>query len=299
MTTTQEHPGSQGQRIVSALGGRWNGRSGQCRCPAHEDHSPSLSVRLGDHSLLFTCFAGCSRADVIAALRRHGLLGGGLATTTEPLPRPSRRDALRNHDLVQWVWDRSLPVAGSIAETYFRGRAITSASAELRFQPDARIGRGGSAWRGPALLAAVREGSKLVALQRTFLVPDGSAKAAIPHPRRMLGEPGQGAVQLSRAGSILGLAEGLETALSAAALLGLPVWAALGTQRFGEIAIPPQVEQLVLLPDPDVAGRAAAERATASLARPGLTITTRYPPRGAGDWNDLAQAGRGEGARLA
>ena len=44
--------------------GRWI-----ARCPAHEDHRPSLSVREGDDGrVLLYCFAGCGAIDVIEAL---------------------------------------------------------------------------------------------------------------------------------------------------------------------------------------------------------------------------------------
>ena len=36
--------------IVEALGGTWRGTRGECRCPAHDDHGPSLSVRLGERA---------------------------------------------------------------------------------------------------------------------------------------------------------------------------------------------------------------------------------------------------------
>jgi hypothetical protein len=39
--------------IVEALGGIWRGTRGECRCPAHNDHGPSLSVRLGERAILF------------------------------------------------------------------------------------------------------------------------------------------------------------------------------------------------------------------------------------------------------
>jgi hypothetical protein len=45
--------------------GRWI-----ARCPAHEDHSPSLSIReLEDGRVLLHCFAGCPNGDVLAAMR--------------------------------------------------------------------------------------------------------------------------------------------------------------------------------------------------------------------------------------
>ena len=32
------------QELVAALGGRWHGRYGVARCPAHADHGPSVTV---------------------------------------------------------------------------------------------------------------------------------------------------------------------------------------------------------------------------------------------------------------
>jgi|GEM_PF-327565 len=38
------------------------------RCPAHDDDSPSLSIRQTDDRLLLYCFAGCPASDVVAAV---------------------------------------------------------------------------------------------------------------------------------------------------------------------------------------------------------------------------------------
>ena len=43
--------------------GRW-----MAKCPAHQDHSPSLSIRDADDRLLVHCFAGCSAHDIVAAV---------------------------------------------------------------------------------------------------------------------------------------------------------------------------------------------------------------------------------------
>lgn len=44
--------------------GRW-----MARCPAHDDRSPSLSIRQGgDGRVLIHCFAGCPVEDVVAAI---------------------------------------------------------------------------------------------------------------------------------------------------------------------------------------------------------------------------------------
>lgn len=47
------------------------GGRGSWTCPAHEDRSPSLSVKEADDGrVLVHCFAGCETADVLAALGR-------------------------------------------------------------------------------------------------------------------------------------------------------------------------------------------------------------------------------------
>ncbi len=35
------------QEITKALGGHWHGSYGTAKCPCHDDHEPSLSVRDG------------------------------------------------------------------------------------------------------------------------------------------------------------------------------------------------------------------------------------------------------------
>ena len=57
--------------ILSMLDGvRHTGRSTwTCKCPAHEDNTPSLRVtQLDDGRVLIHCFAGCGAADVVHAV---------------------------------------------------------------------------------------------------------------------------------------------------------------------------------------------------------------------------------------
>ena len=62
--------------IGKALEGKRNNATGtrSCRCPAHEDKSPSLSVSPGnDVDVVLHCHKGCDPEAVIDALRRRGL----------------------------------------------------------------------------------------------------------------------------------------------------------------------------------------------------------------------------------
>jgi hypothetical protein len=49
--------------VIRTGEGRWS-----ARCPAHDDRSPSLSVRLDGDRLLFHCHAGCAPEDALAAV---------------------------------------------------------------------------------------------------------------------------------------------------------------------------------------------------------------------------------------
>lgn len=61
--------------------GRW-----MARCPAHEDRSPSLTIRMVDDGrILLHCFAGCSAVDVVEAC------GLGM---TDLFPEPLTRERL-------------------------------------------------------------------------------------------------------------------------------------------------------------------------------------------------------------
>ena len=51
-------------RASSSDDSRWT-----AQCPAHDDRHPSLSItEAEDGRVLFNCFAGCDRRDVLAAL---------------------------------------------------------------------------------------------------------------------------------------------------------------------------------------------------------------------------------------
>ena len=63
--------------IAKALGGCRAGAGWVAHCPAHDDRTPSLSVRdFTDGKVLLRCHAGCEQGRVIAALRARNLWTG-------------------------------------------------------------------------------------------------------------------------------------------------------------------------------------------------------------------------------
>lgn len=284
---------AQGRAIVEQLGGKWSHGSGMCRCPAHDDGSPSLSVRVGDHSLLFKCFAGCDTREVLRELRRGSQVAGGGILTTDQAREPVTGNMPA---LLARLWAESRGIRGTIAADYLASRGLVSHSAQLRFHPRVQLGRKAEATYHPALLSAVRDDYGLVAIHRTFLDPRTRRKAGFDNPKRLLGLPGQGAVRLGQPGRVLGLAEGVETALAATVLHKIPVWAVLGNERFGMIDLPQHVEQLLLLADNDAGGKRAVALAEDGLQRDGLMMRTLWPHERHNDWADVLAARGGEGA---
>lgn len=278
--------------IAKRLRGHAVGSGFICCCPAHEDRDPSLSIRIGATALLFKCFAGCDTLDVLRELRAidtrvFETVPGGSGEQ----PDAARQEWLRER--ARDLWDQGRPIEGTIAEAYLESRSICFPTGGLRFHPRTRLGPKRSAIYRPALLAGLHDAGRLVAVQRGFF-EEGQAVLAtdLGNPRRLLGRPCGGAVVLSPTSNVLGLAEGVETALSASVLLGVPVWATLGSERLPHITIPQAVTRLLILPDNDRAGRIGAGRAMAAYAREGRIVETHWPPPAFNDWNDVLRAAR-------
>jgi hypothetical protein len=265
----------EGRRLVERLGGRWSGHAGLCRCPAHDDRRPSLSVRVGRTSLLLHCFAGCSAADILKSLRAAGQPVEAVTGSSRlRAASGAMREAERSRAAAVRLWAAARPIAGTPVERYLEGRGLTAGASLTCFRP--------------AMIAAVRDGGGIGAIHRTFLDPRRSIPAPIDEPRCGLGRFGSAAVRLGGVASRLGLAEGIETALSASALFGLPCWATLGTERFRLVTLPPEVTELVLFLDNDAGGRRAEALARETFAH--LPIETHYPRRAGADWNDVLRA---------
>lgn len=277
----------EGRALVARLGGRWSGKGGICLCPAHEDRKPSLSVRAGRKALLLHCFAGCETVAILEALRARG---EPLRSRPAGTAGPGGRGVDSGSAMAARLWRDARAVAGSPAERYLARRGLAAARGELRYHRRTPCGASPLTEFRPALVAAVRDETGLVAVHRSFLDTARNSLAAIESPRRGLGPYGAGAVRLGGTAPRLGLAEGLETALSATELFGLPCWATLGTERFRRVALPPQVRELVLFLDNDSGGRRAEMLARQAFAH--LPVEVRYPRQAGSDWNDVLLARR-------
>jgi hypothetical protein len=202
--------------IASALGSpHRQGNWWSCRCPAHIDRSPSLSIRDGDRSLIVKCWAGCDARDVLAELRRRGMLAGeaprNYRRSGSVIAKPPRKvevgDYAGRRALAQQIWERAGEALGTPVKTYFTKRRIEMPlPPALRWEPYCWHS-GAEDWL-PAMIAAIVDvGGKLIGVHRTYLRSDGNGKAEVANTKMMLGGAAGGAVQLAPAAGTLMVGE--------------------------------------------------------------------------------------------
>jgi putative DNA primase/helicase len=270
--------------IVENLGGIWRGRSGECRCPAHADRSPSLSVRLGDTAILFHCFAGCSSSDIMLALNQMQL------HDRTPLAMQSGEPKRDLSSLALWLWRASKPIEGTRGEAYLIARGLSAPfSLKLRFNAQTVLGSGERKRILPAIIASVENELGLVAVQRTFLDADDILRRPVAKPKVALGLLGTGAIRLFPATDELGFAEGIEDALSANAWFGTPTWALGGVERLAFVDIPDSVRRVIVYADRGDAAERLFKKSLDHLSGNGREVINRVPPKH-DDWNDAWRA---------
>jgi putative DNA primase/helicase len=218
------------------------------------DRSPSLSISdTPDGRFLAKCHAGCSFEDVIAALEERGLLSDEWRDAQPPSTARAPRVHEPSPDALE-LWHKGLPAKpGSVVQRYLQARGITiPVPPSLRGAHD----RVATSRRRPAfrnvMIAAVQrpEDGMVVSVQRTTLELNPLNVPYRIHPNITFGALERGAVRLAAAGKILGIAEGVESGLSAQQLFNVPCWATLGC-RLASIAIPICVKELHVFADND------------------------------------------------
>jgi putative DNA primase/helicase len=279
------------QTIAEALSGRKAGSGWTARCPAHEDRTPSLSIRDSDDGkVLVRCHSGCDQERVIAALRARNLWTGfRLKSLRAARPiverQPEDNDVRRSRDALA-IWQSATPAHGTAVETYLLSRGLyLPPSPTLRFHAGLKHPSGG---RWPTMVVLVTRGSDStpLAIHRTFLARDGADKAPVDPQKMMLGPCRGGAVRLADPSDLLMVGEGIETCLAAMQATGNPTWAALSTSGLRSLDLPKDVRDVIVLADGDDAGEAAARDCAWRWKHEGRRVRIARPPRGF-DFNDL------------
>lgn len=212
------------------------------------------------------------------------------------------------------LWRDGVPIRGTPADAYLRGRGIDLAAlprvpSALRFH-----GRAWNTERGtelPAMLALIQgtDGRQL-AVHRTWIephpdVPGGWRKARLRDAKKTLATYAGGWIPLTRGASgrrwaearpdeTVALAEGIENALSVAVLV--PEWrvaATVSVANMGKIKMPASIRDVVVCADNDARNSAAVAAWTAAvnhLLAQGCQVRSERPDVGVKDWNDQLRA---------
>jgi hypothetical protein len=270
------------QQIGIALNGRRNGNGWlvRCPCPNHGkgrgDRFPSLSVEDGDEGrLLLWCFAGCGFTDILDELKHRGLIDDAKTLPSRKGFTPTIHRPEINPDVgALTIWQAAVEVQETVVDEYLNRRGICLRPAMLRCRLDHR-----------SMVAGVQApDGKVIAIQQTWLTSDGEKASG---KRLTTGNLGAGAVRLGASARAMGLAEGVETALSAMQMTGMTAWASLGASRLHNVELPPEVEEVHVFVDNDEPGRAAAKRTADTHTSIGRRVYLRSPPDKCGDWNDF------------
>ena len=215
----------------------------------------------------------------------------GTAVRRVPTIKPSHKPQTEQHQrLSDWgrnLWRNCHPLSG-IALQYLRSRrcAIPPAYGHLRWHPSMKHPSG---YVGPALVALITdvETGEHLSLHRTWITPTGKANLDTPRLPLWNHSTKNGVIRLwpdDEVNALLGIAEGIETALSLA-WAPLPVWATIDAGHMSKFPVLPGIRTLVIAQDQDPAGIVAAMTCAARWVTAGReVIATR---QAANDLNDV------------
>jgi len=221
-----------------------------------------------------------------------------------PVDEPKREhSADEKRDAMNKLWRTSKVVIASdpVGRFLFHRVGLTLFPSCLRTAFGVRYQSDRPAFH-PAMIAMVTgpDGTPST-LHRTYLTAEGR-KAPVTEPRRLMaGTVARGAaIRLASAGNTLGIAEGIETALSASALFGVPCWAAVNAGMLAAWLPPSGARRIIIFGDndPSYAGQAAAYALARRLGSHERMVEVQVPAVVGADWNDVHQSQLNRGAEL-
>jgi putative DNA primase/helicase len=277
------------QQLATALHGNLNSRWINVPGPHHSAADRSLGIHFDPKApdgFRVHSFAGDDenecRAYVNSLIEK---LNGEFYDFREPEHAPRERIAARINRAMA-LWQQGTSLTATPGEPYFNGRGCPVPGDDiLKFHGACPFGT----LRVPTVLALIRDvvTGEPIGVHRTVIKDDGSGKRFGAASKMMLGVARHGAVRIQAASEHLGIAEGIETALSAMQVFKTPVWATLSSGGIASFPILPGIKLLTVFADHDQPGIAAAERCCRRYNAAGIDAEIRYPSKPGTDWNDF------------
>lgn len=289
-------------------------------CPFHQEKTPSFNV--SERKGFFHCFGCGAHGDVIRFVIDYYKMGfkealDHLAGQTDlkiwsgqPIASNNKlvdrlvqiqegkvqasRERLTKISWAQRIWEQTRPATNTLVMPYLRSRGINIFPPPcIRFTAYSRHKESAKDW--PVMTSGIQQpDGKIAGVHRTFLARDGLKKAPVCTQKKMAGFCYGGAVRLTTAGPVLGIAEGIESGLSVLqAMPDLHIWAALTMDNMARLSLPDGTHTIILLADADTKdmemGRDRMKRAAAHYRNQGAEVRIAWPPAGM-DFNDLLDA---------
>jgi putative DNA primase/helicase len=206
----------------------------------------------------------------------------------------TKEDDTESRKAIKRVWETaSKPRQGGPVFTYLQNRlGLVWASNSIREL------KGKNYWLMVSKICGPDDTAQNVHL--TYLTEDGHKADVTPNRRIMSGPlPDGSAIRLAPEDSHIGIAEGIETAIAASVMFGIPVWAAVNAQNLAKWTPPTIAQRVTVFGDNDESftGHAASYALAKKLIlQRHLDVRVLIPPVVGQDWADvLATASRGLG----
>jgi putative DNA primase/helicase len=279
--------------IAAALGGEVSGGQVLCPGPGHRPTDRSLAVRPA-RSMPGGIVVYSHCGDPWRECRDHvlALLGHAPYEPPHRAPRPPKSRSAQAWALQ--IWNDSIDPHGTLVERYLASRGLglpEDARRFIRFHPHCPwTDEAANKVRVPALIALFRSiaEDEPSAIHRTALRSDATKIA-----RKMLGPVAGSAIKVTADEDVLlrlGVAEGLESAMSAIAFGEGPVWALGSSGAIRNLPVLPGVETLALIAEHDRANEDAREVCGCRWIEAGAEVLVVEPSSHSDkDLNDILQ----------
>lgn len=284
--------------VARALEGEVQGGNITCPGPGHSKTDRSLSILIDPKApdgFRVHSFAG----DDWKICRDHVMARLGLKHVRPEQSSPRRQnpplpgaDTLRSEYPLQ-LWNEARPAQGSMVERYLASRGLTLPTGMdhvIRFHPNCPFRPGE---RHPCMVALYRHihTNAPLGIHRTGFNADGAAMKTDGQKidRKMLGKCGDAAIKLSPDHDVtlgLGIAEGIETALSVMQAGRQPIWAMGSKGGIASLPVLAGIECLSIFADHDFAGMNAAKICAERWHDAGREVHVVMPRIRGADFND-------------